>query len=206
MVDDIPYLGEASPACRVTFQHFNDSLTGLLIRQHAPHNSDVRLPQENTTEWLADAILNHLYAATAMRTWSPKSFRRYVRKQVRKVYYNSGDDENSGNGDNDGDDDDDNARSGPSDVSSQMGSQTGHSGGRRNLRKKNKTRYFPKRKGRVADLMDGVFALWKQSSKVAKPKPEDARASTLTRNEDIKVWLESVEGAVEKDQGQENGT
>ena len=176
----------------------------------------MRLPQENTTEWPADDILNHLYAGTAMSAWSPKSFRRYVRKQTRKVYHNAsddadnggGDDKNSGDGDEDGDEDSDNgdhggndendsAGGGPSHVNAQMVSQMGCSGsGRHGLRRRNKAKCFsPMKKRRVVDLMDGVFALWKQSSRVAKPKPEDARASTLARNEDIKVWLESVEGA-----------
>lgn len=46
---------------------------------------------------------------------------------------------------------------------------------------------------RLADLMNGVCALWMQSSRMGKKKTEDVHASSLSRNDGVKKWLESVE-------------
>jgi len=49
------------------------------------------------------------------------------------------------------------------------------------------------RKRRIADLMDDVYALWMRSSRMGKKKTEDVHASSLSSNEDIEKWLESME-------------
>ena len=65
--------------------------------------------------------------------------------------------------------------------------------GRYALRSRNKTSNIRPKERRLADLMGGVCALWTQSSRADKPKPEDDHASNLTRNESVKMWLQSVE-------------
>jgi len=192
-VNDVPYhppkeADEESPASRLTLHYFVDlPLLGVTIPNIAPHNSDARQPQD-TSEWPPAIIVDLFYAVAAINAWSPKPFIKYVREQSRDAYYNDDD-----NGDNDNDNASDS--SGSSRVDAQMGDQTtGQSGsGRYALRSRNKTSNIPPKERRLADLMDGVSALWMRSSRVGKPKPEDVHASSL-RNEGVKMWLQSLEG------------
>lgn len=190
-VDDIPYHPpqEESPASRLTLQYFVDlPLLGVVIPDIAPHNSDARQPQD-TSKWPPAIIVDLFYATAALNAWSPQSFIKYVRERSRDAYYDDDDDQDDGNA-MDG--------SGPSHVDAQMGDQTtgqpeseGYA-----LRSRNKTSNVPPKERRFADLMDGVSVLWMQSSRVGKLKlkPEGVRASSLARNEDVKMWLRSMEG------------
>jgi len=102
---------ESSPDSRLTLHHFVGLLPlGNIITILAPHNTDVRPPQD-TSEWPPAIILDLFYAAAAINTWGPKFFIKYVREQSKDAYYN-GDDE-------DDDEDSDNSldSSGPSHVS-----------------------------------------------------------------------------------------
>ncbi|KAF8345413.1 hypothetical protein F5887DRAFT_1192054 [Amanita rubescens] len=190
-VDDIPYnqpnaADEEGPASRLTLHHFVDlPQLGRVIPNLAPHNCDARQPQD-TSEWPPAVIVDLFYAVAAMNAWSPKSFIDYVREQSSDVYYPEGEDE---------DDDNVSDSSGSSHVDAQMGDQTtGQSGyGRYALRSRNRTSNVPPKESRLADLMNGVCALWMQSSRMGKKKTEDVHASNLSRNEGVKKWLESVE-------------
>ncbi|KAF8345125.1 hypothetical protein F5887DRAFT_1074770 [Amanita rubescens] len=171
-VDDIPYnppnaADDEGPASRLTLHHFGGfPQLGCLTPKLAPHNSDARQPQD-TTEWPPAVIVDFFYAAAAMNAWSPKSFIEYVREQSSDVYYPEGH------------------------VDAQMGDQTtGQPGSERS---RNRMSNVPPEEGRIADLLDGVCALWMQSSRMGKKKTEDVHASSLSRNEGIKKWLESVE-------------
>ena len=194
-VDDIPYdrrrgANEASPDSRLTLHYFVDPLQlGDMVTNSAPLNADARQPQD-TSEWPHAIILDLFYAVAAMNAWSPKPFIKYVRERSKDAYYH-GDDEDD---DEDNDEDNDN-NSGPSHIDTQMGEQiTGQSGSKRYaLRSRNKTSNIRPEARRFVDLMDGVCALWMQSSRVDKPKPEDDHASSLTRNGNVKKWLQSIE-------------
>ncbi|KAF8341039.1 hypothetical protein F5887DRAFT_1076780 [Amanita rubescens] len=186
-VDDIPYCprrgaNEASPDSRLTLHYFVDPLQlGDMITNNAPRNADARQPQD-TSEWPPAIILDLFYAVAAMNAWSPKPFIKYVRERSKDAYHNSDDEDNDNVLDN----------SGPSHVDAQMGDQiTGSK--RYALRSRNKTSNIRPDARRFADLMDGVCALWMQSSRVDKPKPEDDHASSLTRDESVKMWLQSIE-------------
>ncbi|KAF8313384.1 hypothetical protein F5887DRAFT_1237316 [Amanita rubescens] len=196
-VDDIPYESEdqdqESPASRLTLHHFvNERQLGPVITAWAGHNSDARQPQD-TSEWPPAIVVDLFYAAAALNAWGPKPFIKYVRENV---HYGDDDDQDDDGDDQDDDDDDSMDGSGLSHVDAQMGNQkTGQSGsGRYALRSKDKTSSIPQKVRRFADLMEGVSALWMQSSRVDKLKPEDAHASSLARNEGVKTWLQSIEG------------
>lgn len=191
-VDDIPYhlpnaANEEGPASRLTLHHFVDlPQLGVVIPNLAPHNSDARQPHD-TSERPPAVIVDLFYAAAAMNAWSPKSFVKYVREQSSDAYYPEGEDE-----DNDNVSD----SSGSSHVDARMGDQTtGRSGSRRYaLRSKNSTSNVPAKERCFADLMDGVCALWMQTSQVGKKKTEDVHAaSSLSRSEGVQKWLESME-------------
>ncbi|KIK06021.1 hypothetical protein K443DRAFT_307311 [Laccaria amethystina LaAM-08-1] len=215
-VDDIPHhlpiaADEEGPASRLTLHHFNLAL-GNFIPNFAPHNSDARQPQE-TSQCPPALIIDLFYAAAAMNVWSPDSFIKYVREKSKDVYYPEGEDE----GDNDVNDDKINeTNSGSNCIDAQMGDQTtGQSGSRHcALHSRNRTSNIPPKGSRFADLMNGVCALWVQSSRVGKKATEDSKkatedgkkatedgkkatedihASRLSRNEGVKKWLESVE-------------
>lgn len=81
--------------------------------------------------------------------------------------------------------------SGSNQANAQMGDQTAGQAGCTHftLRSGKKTSNIPPKESRFSDLMNGVFALWVQSSGVGKKETED-----LSRNEGVKKWLESVEG------------
>ena len=146
----------------------------------ARHNSDARQPHD-TSEWPPAIIVNLSYAAAAMRAWSSKSFVKYVRERSKGAYYR-------GDASEDGDDNVLDSR-GSSRIDAHMGDQTTGQFGHCALRIRNNT---PKEM-RIADSMDCVTALWMLSSKLSNPKPEDDRASTLARNESVKMWLQSIE-------------
>ncbi|KAF8626969.1 hypothetical protein AX15_004609 [Amanita polypyramis BW_CC] len=187
-VDDIPYgprrvANEASPDSRLTLHYFVDLLLlGDIITTVTPCNTDAQQPQD-TSKWPPAIILDLFYAVAAINAWSPRSFIEYVRKQSKDAYYN-GDDEDSDNVSD---------SSGPSHVDAQTGDQTIGSK-RYALRSRNKMPNVRPKERQFADLMGGVYALWTQSSRVDKPKPEDDdHASSLTRNESVKRWLRSIE-------------
>jgi hypothetical protein len=154
-----------------------------LIPKFAPHNSDARQPQD-TREWPPAVIIDLYYAAAAMKAWSPKSFIEYVREQSSDVYYPEG--KNKDHEDND------NVSDSSGSFDAPMGDQTtGQSGsGRYALRSRNRTSNVPPEE-RSFDMFDAVVALWMQTSN--KKKTEDVHASSLSRNEDVKKWLESME-------------
>ena len=151
----------------------------------APHNSDARQPQD-TSEWPSAIIVDLFYAAAALNAWSPKPFIKYIRKQSKIAYYDNGDAQDDVNG--------------PSHVDPKMGNQTtGQSGSGRHAgpSTRSKTSSVLLKERRFTDLMDGVSALWTQSSRVNKPKPlEDSHASSLarSRNKGVETWLQSIEG------------
>ena len=193
-VDDIPYnqpkaADEEGPASRLTLHHIVDlPRLGRLIPGIAPHNSDARQPQD-TTQWPPAVIVDLVYAAAAMNAWSPKSFIKYVREQSSDAYYPEGRRQEDEHNDNVSD------SSGSSYVNAQTGDQTaGQSGtGRYALRSRNRTSNVPAEERSFPDLMDGVFALWMQSSRTGKKKTEDFQASSLSHNEGVEKWLESME-------------
>lgn len=188
-VADIPYNppNAARPASRLTLHHFADLSHGSFIPDIAPHNHDARQPQD-TSEWPPAVIVDLVYAVAAMKVWSPKFFIKYVREQSSDAYYPEGEDQDENN--NDVLD-----SAGSSHVDAQMGDQTtGQSGfGRYALRSRRRTSNIPPKENCFADLMDGVYALWMQSSRMGKKKKEEPHASSLSRNESVKKWLESVE-------------
>ena len=107
------------------------------------------------------------------------------------IKYARGQSKDAGNEDDDKYNDNVLDSSGPIHVDAQMGDQTtGQSGSQRYpLRSRNKTSSIHPKEGRLADLMSGMCALWMQSLRVDKPKPEDDHASSLIRNENVKIWL-----------------
>jgi hypothetical protein len=152
-----------------------------------PHNSDARQPHD-TSQWPPAIIVDLSYAAAAVKAWSPNLFIDYVRDQSRDAYYGkSGDqyDSNSMDG------------SGPSSVNVRDETPVQSGSGHYNLRSRNKPSTIPPKGRHIADMMDVVSALWMQTSRVNKIKLEDAQpeASSLTRNEGVKAWLQSLEGS-----------
>lgn len=61
------------------------------------------------------------------------------------------------------------------------------------LHSRDGTSNVPPEENRFADLMDGVCALWMQSSRMGEKETKDVHASSLSRNEGVKKWLESIE-------------
>ncbi|KAF8692316.1 hypothetical protein AX14_002594 [Amanita brunnescens Koide BX004] len=188
-VDDIPYeppkhADQESPATRLTLHHFVDlPQLGPVISMHARHNSDARQPQD-TSEWPPAVILDLVYGAAALDAWSSKPFIKYVREHSRDAYHGDDDDQDDGN-----------PKDGPSHFDAQMADQaTGRSGSGRNpLRSRNKASNIPLKVRRFADVLDCVSTLWMRSSREDKPKPEDAHALSLARDEGVKMWLQSME-------------
>ena len=175
-VDDIHYNppNAAGLASRLTLYHFADlSQPGSFIPDIAPHNRDVRQPQD-TSEWPPAVIVDLVYTVAAMKVWSPKSFIKYVREQSSDAYYPEGEDQ---------DEDNDNVldSSGSSHVDAHMGDQTtGRSGYA--LRSRRRTSNIPPKESSFADLMNGVYALWMQSSRMGKKMTEDAHAQGGPKN------------------------
>lgn len=57
-----------------------------MISQTAPHNSDVRIPQD-TREWPLDILLDMSYAAAVLHAWGSKDFLDHVRSETKDIYY-----------------------------------------------------------------------------------------------------------------------
>ena len=189
-VDDIPYnppnvADEKGPASRLTLHYFVDSSQlGVMIPTHAPHNSDARQPQD-TSEWPPAVIVNHFYTAAAMKAWSPKHFIKYVRNLTSNSYYPKGEDEENDNVP---------YASGSRQVDVPMGDQTtGQSGsGRYNSCTRSNTLDIAAEERCLSDMMDCMLALWMLNSRMEKTEG-DASESSLSRNKNIKEWLESIE-------------
>ena len=171
---------------RLTVHHFDD--LGPFVSSSGPHNFDARQPHD-TSEWPPAVIVNFSYASAAMKAWSSDHFFKFVRERSKGTYYRDDDNEE----DEDVEDIDNVLdSSGPSRIDAQMHDQAAGQSSYK-LRIRNTTSKIPPKEMYIADAMDCVTALWMQSSRVGKPKPEDDHASTLARNESVKMWLQSIE-------------
>ncbi|KIK07226.1 hypothetical protein K443DRAFT_199922 [Laccaria amethystina LaAM-08-1] len=122
-----------------------------------------------------------------MNVRSPKSFIECVREQSSDAYYPEGEG---------GGEDTDNVldSSGSSHADPQMGDQTtGQSGsGCYAPHSRNRTSNVYPKENRFADLMNGVCALWMESSRMGKKKTEDVHASSLSRSEGVKKYCQPI--------------
>ncbi|KAF8324508.1 hypothetical protein F5887DRAFT_1206118 [Amanita rubescens] len=178
-VDDIPYKSEdedqESPASRLTLHHFVNEPTRHQRMAACYQLSISSMQQQLSTLGVQNPLSDMSEKMFIMATMTIKMTMVTIKMTTMMIRWMVVD---------------------LSHVDAQMGNQkTGQSGsGRYALRSKDKTSSIPQKVRRFADLMEGVSALWMQSSRVDKLKPEDAHASSLARNEGVKTWLQSIEG------------
>lgn len=87
-VKDIPpSTGDSShPENRLTLQYFPGAKVGIILPKFAPHNSDVRQP-EDTSKWPTNMLFDLSYAASVLEAWGSKDFIQYAESQTKDIYY-----------------------------------------------------------------------------------------------------------------------
>jgi hypothetical protein len=82
--DDVP---QSSPAVqsRLTLQHFFEISSNITL-QHAPNNTDARLPTD-LSQWPPAIIVDFMYGAAALQKWGLKAGIDKLRKIMKETYY-----------------------------------------------------------------------------------------------------------------------
>ncbi len=154
---------KAIPASRVTLHHFAPSRLGPTLNLVSPNNSDAREP-DNINEWPPALILDLYYASVAVQAWGPAAFISYAQSQAHDTYYDN-------------------------DVS--MGDQPPACCNLRSRVVRRPIRPQPGERN-VSDMLDVVLAMWKRTANY-RQKQESTDAPDPARNEDVKMWLQSVQ-------------
>jgi len=83
-VNDVPYSSGPVAASRLTLQFIAD-ITDPFFLALLQNNSDARQP-DNINTWPPALILDFFYACAALKEWSPKRSKTYIKKQNHDYY------------------------------------------------------------------------------------------------------------------------
>jgi hypothetical protein len=191
-------LGEDNPESRLTLQYFVLPRPGGVLATFAPHNSDAREPQD-ARKWPPAIILDLFYAAAVLQTWGTQTFVKYAREKAGDAYYDNaeGDDSaldecTSGSATSNEPEDPNTHR-----TRIQVTERSARYARRSGLRTETVDHAGQPKATRFSELMDGVMALWMQSTRKGQGNPQDTCTS---KQDDIQTWLESTEESVSMDE------